>query len=150
MMRLYLIVFLCFTQWSCSHSVESKSHKQVLDQLQSRYDVWQGTQYQIGGLSRKGVDCSGFVQLTYSDEFNIQLPRTTNKQSQIGATINKKQLMAGDLIFFKIPKQGKMYHVGIYLENNLFLHASTSVGVTISSLNNTYWAKNYWKSQRVN
>ena len=149
-MRLYLLVLLCCTQWSCSHTVESKTHEHVLDKLQSRYDVWHGTDYQIGGLSRKGVDCSGFVQLTYSEEFNIQLPRTTNKQSQIGTTIMKEHLMAGDLVFFKIPKQGKMYHVGIYLEDNLFLHASTSLGVTISNLNNSYWAKNYWKSQRVN
>ena len=149
-MRLVLILLLCWTQLSCSHSVESKSHLEVLDKLQSRYDIWQGTQYQLGGLSRNGVDCSGFVQLTYSDEFSIQLPRTTHKQSQIGTTINKDQLMSGDLVFFKIPKQGKMYHVGIYLENNLFLHASTSVGVTISNLNNSYWAKNYWKSQRIN
>jgi cell wall-associated NlpC family hydrolase len=149
MMRIYLIVFLCLTQWSSGHSFEPKSHTQVLDKLQLRYDMWQGTDYQIGGLSRKGIDCSGFVQLAYSDEFNIQLPRTTSKQSQVGTTINKEQLMAGDLVFFKIPKQGKMYHVGIYLENNLFLHASTSLGVTISNLNNNYWSKNYWKSQRV-
>jgi hypothetical protein len=53
MMRLYLIVLLCWTQWSCSHTVESKSHEQVLDKLQSRYNTWQGTHYQIGGLTRK-------------------------------------------------------------------------------------------------
>lgn len=149
-MRLFLIMLLCLAQMSCSHTVESKSDKQILNKLQSQYDSWQATPYQIGGLSRKGVDCSGFVQLTFSDEFNIQLPRTTAQQSQTGKTIKKDQLMAGDLIFFKIPKQGKIYHVGIYLENNLFLHASTSVGVTISNLDNIYWAKNYWKSQRVN
>jgi cell wall-associated NlpC family hydrolase len=130
--------------------VEAQSRSQILDTLQSRYAAWQGAKYQIGGLNRNGIDCSGFVQLTYSDEFNIQLPRTTHKQSRIGTTINKDHLIAGDLIFFKIPNQGKMYHVGIYLENNQFLHASTSVGVTISDLENPYWKKNYWKSQRVN
>lgn len=58
--------------------------------------------------------------------------------------------MSENLVFFKIPKQGIMYLVGIYLEDNLFLLASTSVGVTISNLNNSYWSENYWKSQRVN
>lgn len=148
-MRLCLIVFLCLVQVNCSKTVESKNETQVLDQLHSRYDAWKGTSYQIGGLSKNGIDCSGFVQLTFADVFNIQLPRTTNKQSQLGSTVDKDQLMTGDLVFFTIPKQGKIYHVGIYLENNLFLHASTSVGVTISNLKNSYWTKNYWKSQRV-
>lgn len=140
---------MCLAQLSCSHSVESKSHNNMLDKLQSRYDSWQGVNHKIGGLSREGVDCSGFVQLTYSEEFNIPLPRTTNKQSQMGTSIKKEHLKAGDLVFFKIPKQGKMYHVGIYLENIFFLHASTSAGVTVSNLNYSYWAKNYWKAQRV-
>lgn len=148
-MKICLVVLLCLTQLSCSQPVESKTQQQVLDKLESRYDSWQGTKYQIGGLSQKGVDCSGFVQLTFSDEFNIQLPRTTGKQSEFGKTIDKEQLIAGDLIFFKIPNQGKMYHVGIYLENNNFLHASASEGVTISNLRNPYWNKNYWKAQRI-
>lgn len=108
---------------------------------------WSGTPHRLGGTSRQGIDCSGFVQRIYRDLFKIRLPRTTAQQARTGATISKKALRPGDLVFFHPPH--KIRHVGIYLGNGEFVHASTSKGVTVSQLNNPYWRKAYWKAKRV-
>ncbi len=134
---------------ACGPTINTVEHSTILDKLYNRYNQWQGTSYQLGGLTQQGIDCSGFVMLTFSEEFDIQLPRTTASQAQLSKAITKKNLEAGDLVFFKIPGQGKLYHVGIFLENSRFLHASTSQGVIISDLRNTYWQANYWKSVRI-
>lgn len=148
MKHLILILLLSMTL-GCGHSVGSSNPDLLLDQLYDRHELWAGTPYQLGGLSQDGIDCSGFVQLTYADEFGIQLPRTTAAQAQFSQTVKKQALQAGDLVFFKIPNQGKLHHVGIYLEAGTFLHASTSQGVTISTLTADYWRDTYWKSIRV-
>ncbi len=114
--------------------------------LYSQYNSWRGVKYREGGLSKKGVDCSGFVYLTYQQQFNRTLPRTTEQLSSIGQSVNRKKLQAGDLVFFKTG--WKVRHVGIYLGNSEFVHASSSRGVRISNLNNPYWADAYWMSRR--
>ena len=76
----------------------------------------------------------------------MSMPRTTTMQSQVGKKIDKSELKSGDLVFFKT---GDIGHVGIYLENGMFIHASTKTGVTISELDNSYFSKSYWKAQRV-
>ncbi len=153
--RIICLISICMSLLACNHSggtnhlpagVKSSLR---LEQLYQRHEQWQGTPYQLGGLSQQGIDCSGFVQLTFIDEFGLQLPRTTTAQSRQGYPIPEQQLRAGDLVFFNIPAQGKLQHVGIYLEQNKFLHASTSQGVIISDLTTTYWQDNYWKSIRV-
>ena len=113
----------------------------------TQHREWKGTPYRYGGLSKRGVDCSGFVYLTYRNKFGINLPRSTEQQSRTGTPISKQQLTAGDLVFFKTGFSKR--HVGIYLGNSKFLHASTSQGVTISNMNNVYWRKKYWKAQRI-
>lgn len=115
--------------------------------LYSQFSEWQGVRYQRGGLSQRGVDCSGFVHLTYKSKLGLHLPRTTGMQSRLGKEIRQDDLKAGDLIFFKTGSSSK--HVGIYLEKNKFLHASQKQGVTISRLDNAYWKSNYWKSVRI-
>lgn len=115
--------------------------------LYSQYNEWQGVRYQRGGLSRRGVDCSGFVHITYKSKLGMHLPRTTHLQSRVGREIRKEDLRAGDLIFFRTGPASN--HVGIYLENNKFLHASQKKGVIISRLDHVYWKANYWKSVRV-
>lgn len=115
--------------------------------LMTQHREWKGTPYRYGGLSKRGVDCSGFVYLTYRNKFGINLPRSTEQQSRTGTPISKQQLTAGDLVFFKTGFSKR--HVGIYLGNRKFLHASTSQGVTISNMNNVYWRKKYWKAQRI-
>lgn len=115
-------------------------------QLRSEVQQWVGTPYRMGGASRKGTDCSGFVQRLYRDIFQQQIPRSTSRQVRAGQPINKKQLSPGDLVFFRIPYKGP--HVGIYLGRAEFAHASTSKGVMISSIGNDYWHSSYWTARR--
>lgn len=116
----------------------------TLERLYQQYTDWRGTPYRLGGTNRAGIDCSAFVQTTFLQQFGIYLPRTTDQQIHAGKQIAKTELQAGDLVFFR-----KGDHVGIYLEQNKFLHASTRVGVTISSMENVYWSRKYWRSIRV-
>jgi cell wall-associated NlpC family hydrolase len=123
------------------------SSESLKNKLYDQFQEWQGVRYQLGGLSKRGVDCSGFVYITYKSRLGVRLPRTTKLQSKLGKEVNQRNLKTGDLVFFKTGKATR--HVGIYLENNQFLHASLSQGVTISHLDNTYWKSNYWKSVRI-
>lgn len=119
----------------------------IRNKLLTQHREWKGAPYRYGGLNKRGVDCSGFVHLTYLNKFGITIPRTTIQQSRTGREISQKQLVAGDLVFFRtgLAKQ----HVGIYMGKRKFLHASTSRGVTISNMDNVYWRDKYWKSQRI-
>lgn len=110
------------------------------------YNNWEGVRYKMGGTSKNGIDCSGFVQKALKEKFNLTLPRSTGEQARIGKPIKKSELQMGDLVFFKT---GRTNHVGIYIEDGKFMHASTKIGVTISELESDYFAKNYWKAQRV-
>ena len=74
----------------------------------------------------------------------MDLPRTTEQQSRMGQRINRQQLRPGDLVFFRNGR-----HVGIYLEENKFLHASTTRGVMISNMDNSYWSRHFWKAVSV-
>jgi len=114
--------------------------------LRAEVGVWTGTPHQMGGTTMQGVDCSAFVQRLYQDVFNQQIPRTTYLQVKSGQFVEKDLLRTGDLVFFKYPFKGR--HVGIYLDQGEFAHASTSKGVTISSLQNNYWRKFYWTARR--
>ncbi len=127
---------------------EKKKNKIYINQsLRSFYDEWKGVKYKFGGNSKRGIDCSAFIQKAYKQSLNIKIPRTTILQSKVGKNINKSQLKLGDLVFFKTGKNSR--HVGIYLENGKFMHASSSKGVTVSKLENVYFNKHYWKSTRI-
>ncbi|MXP48951.1 endopeptidase [Pantoea sp. Eser] len=121
----------------------------VIAQLNDQLGNWRGTPYRYGGMSRNGVDCSGFVYLTFRDKFALQLPRTTAAQSDIGTRISKDYLLPGDLVFFKTGRGENGLHVGIYDTDNAFIHASTSQGVIRSSLDNVYWRKLFWQARRI-
>ena len=126
-----------------SHSIT------VIAQLNDQLGRWRGTPYRYGGLSRGGVDCSGFVYLTFRDKFDLQLPRSTVDQTDIGTRIDKSDLLPGDLVFFKTGSGENGLHVGIYDTDNTFIHASTSQGVIRSSLDNVYWRKVFWQARRI-
>ena len=121
----------------------------VIAGLNDQLQTWHGTPYRYGGMSRSGVDCSGFVLMTMRDQFDLQLPRDTRTQSKIGTEIDKDELLPGDLVFFKTGYGDNGLHVGIYDTDNAFIHASTSQGVVRSSLNNVYWRKNFWQARRI-
>jgi cell wall-associated NlpC family hydrolase len=111
------------------------------------HNEWRGTPYRLGGLSKKGLDCSGMVYLAYKDIVGQYLPRTVMGQKVLGKEIKRHELRIGDLVFFKVSRRTQ--HVGIYVGNNNFLHASTKKGVKISSMNNVYWAPRYWTAKRL-
>jgi cell wall-associated NlpC family hydrolase len=119
----------------------------VKDALYAQYDEWRGTRYRIGGLSKDGIDCSGFIHMTFKSRLSITLPRSSDQQAELGTDVDKDQLQAGDLVFFKTGRT--LRHVGVYLEDGRFLHASTKLGVVISRLNESYWKSAFWKAKRL-
>lgn len=115
--------------------------------LFSVYNQWQGVPYRLGGTNKNGIDCSAFVQIAYRDAWQLPLPRTTKMQSKVGDNISYKDAKYGDLVFFKTSRTTN--HVGVYLGNSRFMHASTSKGVIISRLDNPYWASKFWQFRRM-
>ncbi len=109
---------------------------------------WKGTRYQHAGHSQKGVDCSGFANEIYKSCYDTcLLGGCTNIYTQVD-TITKDSLREGDLVFFKIRK-GQISHVGVYLGDSYFAHASVHSGVTVSSLNEDYYRRYYFTGGRL-
>jgi len=109
---------------------------------------WLGTRYKYAGNTKYGVDCSGFTQEIFKAIYNINLPRTSRDQFKVSNKIDKSELQEGDLLFFKT--KGKFIsHVGIYLQNNKFIHASVSNGVIVSDLNSPYYSSKFYKAGRI-
>lgn len=134
--------------------IVAKQHKKLRSQdgkivrlLYSQYREWKWTPYRMGGLSKNGIDCSGFVYLTYRSLADRKLPRTTRQQVKLGRAVALQDLRAGDLLFFKTGWATR--HVGIYIQDGKFLHASTNKGVIISRLSEKYWRKAFWVAKRL-
>jgi cell wall-associated NlpC family hydrolase len=115
--------------------------------LRAEIQSWLGTPHRMGGMSRRGIDCSGLVVVLYEDLFDIRLPRTTTALMRQGRRVEKRNLTAGDLVFFKPTT--KFYHVGIYLGQGEFVHTSTSNGVTLSRMDDYFWRQCYLTSRRL-
>jgi lipoprotein Spr len=109
---------------------------------------WIGTPYRFGGQDRSGIDCSGFAGQLYRSVAGVTLPRSTKDQFQVGIPVKDTQLRAGDLIFFQTT-QDPISHVGVWLGNNQFAHASTSRGVIFSTLREGYYSKRFRGARRV-
>lgn len=106
-----------------------------------------GAPYRLGGATVKGIDCSAFVRKMY-ELFNISLPRTANEQSHVGVRVDRNELVEGDLVFFRTRKP--IGHVGIYIGNNEFVHASyRGKSVRIDSLDQPYFQKRFQRAVRV-
>ncbi len=117
--------------------------------LVSEARKWLGVPYRYGGNSRKGVDCSGMVVAVYRDVASLKLPRSSADQHRYCHDISRKNLEAGDLVFFKGSSKGKVSHVGIYIGDNKMIHASSSRGVIVSDLGEKYYTQHYHASGRV-
>lgn len=104
--------------------------------LFKKIDEWWGTKYCLGGTTNKCIDCSAFMQILFASVYGINLPRTAKDQYQFSSRVSRTELREGDLVFFNT--RGGVSHVGFYLQNNKFVHAST-VGVTISDLYDPYY-----------
>jgi lipoprotein Spr len=117
--------------------------------LLQKIDEWWGTPYLYGGSSKRGVDCSYFTLDVMNAIYNTNLKRTAAEQYTQSEKIDWTDLKEGDLIFFKTDASRSITHVGIYMTNNKFVHASTSQGVTISDLSEPYWQKRLYSLGRV-
>ncbi|WP_028543384.1 C40 family peptidase [Paenibacillus taiwanensis] len=106
-----------------------------------------GIDYKYGGTTTKGFDCSGFVKYVF-DKFNVELPRSSSSQYEVGDKVKKDELRPGDLVFFNTSGSG-ISHVGIYVGNGQFAHASTSKGTRIDDLSMDYYEKRYVGAKRI-
>ena len=130
-----------------SNSKITKSDKIVRNAKQ-----YLGTKYQFGGVSTKGIDCSGLVYVTYKKE-HVLLPRVSRQMALQGKTIPLNKVKKGDLLFFSTGKKNRINHVGMVtkVKNNqvLFIHASTKRGVVISSMQEKYYKNKFVKAKRI-
>lgn len=108
---------------------------------------WIGTHYCMGGSTKRGIDCSAFTGSLLMALYGFAVPRTAREQYKATQHIRKDELKEGDLVFFNT--HGGVSHVGLYLENKYFVHASTSDGVTISNLDDGYFSKKFICGGRV-
>jgi cell wall-associated NlpC family hydrolase len=108
-----------------------------------------GVRYRYGAASRSATDCSGFTSQVYKSH-GVKIPRTSREQATIGQKVAKDELKAGDLVFFKTRRSSRISHVGIYVGNGKFIHASSGKGsVRTDSLNSGYYANRYAGARRV-
>lgn len=126
--------------------VESITDGRLFDFIES----WYGTKYRYGGNDRSGIDCSAFAQTFVSSIYNVGVPRTSASQYENSKRISKSDLQEGDLVFFRTSgKKKAVSHVGVYLRNNKFVHASTSSGVIINDLDDNYYSRTFAGCGRV-
>ncbi len=109
---------------------------------------WLGTRYRFGGTSKKGIDCSGFTRMIYQSVYQIELARDSRSMYKMVSPILKSDLREGDLVFFNISR-GQISHVGVYLGNHKFVHASTQRGVIISDLREGYYKRYFYRGGRL-
>ncbi|WP_052911489.1 C40 family peptidase [Riemerella anatipestifer] len=127
-------------------------HSQTIDEILNQASTYLGTPYRYGGTTRSGIDCSAFVLSVFNEVTGISLPRVAAAQAQEGEMVSKQELQKGDLVFFSHGR--RISHVGIVQEitedgDIKFIHAATSKGVIVSSLNDKYWGPRYRFAKRV-
>jgi cell wall-associated NlpC family hydrolase len=121
-----------------------------LDQsrLMREISKYMGVPYLVGGTSGEGLDCSAYTMLVYRQALKKELPRTSQQQATVGSPVDLDDLKFGDLVFFNTTGEPAS-HVGIYLGDDLFAHASVVFGVTISSLQAAYYKKRFEQARRI-
>ncbi len=124
-------------------NVESVTNKVLFAEIEK----WWATRYKYGGATEKGIDCSAYTGTLIYKAYCLVIPRTSRDQFGDCIKIDKEELQQGDLVFFKTGR--RVSHVGLYLGNGYFTHASTSIGVTISNLSEIYWSKKFKGGGRI-
>ncbi|MDL2214802.1 C40 family peptidase [Dysgonomonas sp. OttesenSCG-928-M03] len=129
----------------------SVKNNRTLSSLYNEAVEWLKTPYRLGGMSHRGMDCSGLASTIYENVFGIKLQRRSRDISKLDVDdLTKDELKPGDLVFFSTSRRAKgVNHVGVYLGNNHFVHASCSNGVIISNLNEAYYKRTWVKGGRV-
>jgi len=126
-----------------------KSYTIPQSSMASAASKYLGIRYRWGGMSRKGTDCSGLVCMIYHDVCRARLPHSSKKQRALGRLVTPSQAKCGDLVFFGTGHFGRVNHVGIYLGNGKFIHASTKLGVIYSDLDDAYYKKRFVEMRRI-
>lgn len=116
--------------------------------LYSFIDDWYGAPYKYGGKTKSGIDCSNFTSTLYSNVYSRPLTGTSSSIFDQCKVVSKNNLEEGDLVFFKIDGDN-ISHIGVYLQNNKFVHATTKKGVMIDDLDEEYYKKYYYKGGRL-
>ncbi|MRS14073.1 glycoside hydrolase [Enterobacteriaceae bacterium RIT691] len=132
---------------SLTHQLSTPPSETLKTKILAEYSQWKGTRYHFGGHSHHGIDCSALMQEIFQGSISMNLPRTTGEQMHNGYRIGKGELKPGDLVFFKTSTRTR--HVGVYVGNNEFIHASKIKGVTVSNLDNEYWHAHYETARRI-
>lgn len=131
-----------------SNSYEQIDNIILYESLMTAYNEWKGTKYKWGGDEKSGIDCSALTRRVYRAVFNgYELPRVSVDQVKKGRIISKESLKPGDILFFR--PRNSVNHTAVYLGNSLFINASSSQGVVLSSLENSYWKKYFKYGVRV-
>ncbi len=131
-------------------STSAAPQKDMIDKRRVMATImnWLGTPYWYGGTSNRGIDCSGFTRMVYDSATGMLLPRSAHDQYLVGTPVDDRDLKFGDLVFFHTRRRPYVSHVGIYLGDNLFAQSSSRYGVTISSLQSTYYANHFIEGRR--
>lgn len=119
-------------------------------QFKKEVKKYLGIPYRSGGTTKKGMDCSGFTRVVYDRLLGIELPQNSTSQFRFAELekVSSSDMQTGDLIFFGNSKKKRINHVGVYLSDGQFIHASSSQGITVSSLEDRYWKKRFVGSRR--
>jgi cell wall-associated NlpC family hydrolase len=117
------------------------------DRLMEIINSYIGVPYRYGGTTRSGLDCSGLVQNVFRDVYELDLPRASKDMYKLGTWVRRKQAQPGDLVFF--DRRGRVNHVGIYVGDGRFAHASPDYGVTYSTLDNEYFTRHFAGIKRL-
>ncbi len=164
MKKLILLIFLSTFLISCGSSrktttttrVENSSKKtnsKKSEAIVKYAKTFNGTKYKFGGTTKKGMDCSGLIYTSYKEE-GIMMPRVSRDMATKGKRISLSKTNKGDLLFFKTNKnKNTINHVGLVIENKqgkiFFIHATSSLGVIISSLDERYWKNSFVEVRKV-
>jgi peptidoglycan DL-endopeptidase CwlO len=133
-----------------SFKTEKNNAISNLDQARMMREIskMMGVSYKLGGEDDHGIDCSAYTMHVYKNSIGKSLPRSSREQFAMGIPVTHEDLKFGDLVFFNTTGEVAS-HVGIYLGDDLFAHASVSLGVTISSLESFYYKQRYEGARRI-
>ena len=165
MQKIFLLLILCLTIVSCGSSKKVRSSKEVITsktvkipknkarKIVAHAKSFEGTRYKFGGTTKKGMDCSGLIFVSFQKE-QIVMPRVSRDMAKQGKRIRINETRQGDLVFFQTNKNKRVInHVGLVVENDKgrikFIHSTSSRGVIVSSLDESYWNNAFVEVRRI-